>query len=185
MIRHVRPAVACLAATLLMSAAQAQQATPGAAPRNPAPPAAAPAAPSGPSASHLAAARELASLTGVSSLFDAFLPQFGAQIRQTMVTRPELTNDLNQVLEALKPELEQQKQPMVDLTARYYASVFTEAELKELIAMFKTPIGQKYLQSAPRILDALAIETQRWTSNVAEFLMTRVRAEMGKRGHQM
>ena len=168
-----RSAVAILAATLLATAVEAQ--TPGATPS---------AAPQ-PSASHLAAARELATISGVLRLFDAFLPQFGAQLRQGTVTRPEITKDLEQVLDALKPELEQQKQAIVDTTLKFYASAFTEPELKELIAFFKTPVGTKYLQNAPRLLDALAIETQRWTAKTSEYLMTRVRAEMAKRGHNL
>lgn len=165
----LRLVAACLAAVLLVPAAVAQQ-------RTAVPPV---------TEGHLVLAREVVNITGVSALFDAFLPQFGAQIRQNMVTRPELTKDLDQVLDKLNPELEQQKQVMVDLSARYFANRFTEAELKELITFFKTPLGQKYLDNAPRILDALAVETQRWTSVVAQNLMTRVREEMGKRGHQM
>jgi uncharacterized protein len=171
-----RSAIVVLAATLLVTAVQAQQTPPGAT---------APAAPPQPSASHLAAARELATLSGVLRVYDAFLPQFGAQLRRGAVTRPEITKDLDQVLDALKPELEQQKQAIVDTTLRFYTSAFSEAELKDLIAFFKTPPGQKYLQNAPRLLDVLAVETQRWSAKTAEYLMTRVRAEMAKRGHQL
>jgi len=165
-----RSAVAVVAAALLATAVQAQQP---------------PAAPPQPSPSHLAAARELATISGVLRLYDAFLPQFGAQLRQSAVTRPEITKDLDQVLESLKPELEQQKQEIVNTTLRYYASAFTEAELKDLIAFFKTPPGMKYLQNAPRLLDVLEVETQRWAAKTSESLMTRVRAEMSKRGHQL
>jgi hypothetical protein len=101
------------------------------------------------------------------------------------VTRPELGKDLDQVLDGLKPELEAQKQTMVDAAARLYARAFTEAELKDLVAYYKTPTGQKYLQLAPRLLDELSVDTQRWTERVSEFVMTRVRAEMAKRGHQI
>jgi hypothetical protein len=174
-----KPAAACLAATLLVTAAEAQQAAPGAAPG------AGSAATANPTPSHLAAARELTSMTGVSGLFDAFLPQFGAQIKARTVTRPELGKDLDQVLDGLKPELEAQKQTMVDAAARLYARAFTEAELKDLVAYYKTPTGQKYLQLAPRLLDELSVDTQRWTERVSEFVMTRVRAEMAKRGHQI
>ena len=165
-----RSAVALLAAIVLVTAAEAQQP---------------PAAPPQPSASHLAAARELATISGVLRLYDAFLPQFGAQLRQNAVTRPEITKDLDQVLDTLKPELEQQKQAIVDTTLQFYTTAFTEPELKELITFFKTPVGQKYLQNAPRLLDALALETQRWSAKTSEYLMTRVRAEMAKRGHQL
>lgn len=174
-----RTAALAVAATLLVSAAQAQQAPPrppqgGAAPTAPAP-----------TQGHLALARELATISGILRVYDSFVPQFSAQVRQNTVTRPELTKDLDQVLDALKPELEQQKQAMVDTALRFYASAFAEADLKELVAFFKTPVGQKYLQNAPRLLDVLAAETHRWTAKTSEFLMTRVRAEMAKRGHQL
>ncbi len=184
MIRPLsRFAALCLAATLLVSAVEAQQA-PASPPRAPAaaPPAAPPAAPA---PSHLAAAKELTSMTGVLGIFDGLLPSLTAQIRQSLLTRPEVTKDLDQVLAGLKPEIEQQKQIMIDATARYYTTAFTEAELKELIAMFKTPVGQRYLRDTPRILDTVAVETERWTGRVSELLMTRVRAEMAKRGHQL
>ena len=171
----------CFLATLIVNAAQAQQAVPGSAP----PAAQGPGTSSSSTPGHLALARELASLTGMLSMYDGFLPTFGEQIRRGAVIRPELTKDLNQVLDALKPELEQQKQLMVATTARLYASSFSEAELKDLVTYFKTPIGQKYLQLAPQIFDDLAVETERWTQRVSEYVMTRVRAEMGKRGHQM
>ena len=176
-----RSAALCLAAALLVSAVEAQQA-PTSPPRAPA---AAPPAPAAPSPSHLAAARELTSMTGVLSVFDGLLPSLTSQIRQSFLTRPELAKDLDQVLAVLKPEIEQQKEVMIEATARYYTTAFSEAELKELIAMFKTPVGQRYLRDTPRILDTVAAETERWTGRVSEFLMTRVRAEMAKRGHQL
>jgi hypothetical protein len=171
-----RSAVLCLAASLVVTAVEAQQA-----PAGPAPGAAAAA----PTASHLAAARELAALGGVLRVFEAFVPQFDAHVRRTTVTRPELAKDLEQVLASLRPELEREKQAMIDAALRFYASAFSEPELKEIIAFFKTPAGQKYVQNAPRLVDILAAETQRATNRISEQYMSRIRAEMGKRGHQM
>ena len=173
MIRlFLRPTILCLLATLLVSGAEAQQQPPRSA---------APALAEG----HVALGRELATLTGVTSILDTLMPQFGQQIRKSFITRPEVAKDLDQVLEAVKPELEKQKQGMIDLIARYYATAFSEPELKDLLAFFKGPVGRKYIQNTPRILDAVSIETQRWTATAAESLMTRVRAEMSKRGHQL
>jgi hypothetical protein len=101
------------------------------------------------------------------------------------VTRPEIGKDLDQVLEGLRPELEQEKQGMIDAALRFYTTAFTEPELKEIIAFFKTPAGQKYLQNGGRLVDILAAETQRATTRISEQYMSRIRAEMGKRGHQM
>jgi hypothetical protein len=193
MIRFFSPAVAaCLAGVLLASAAQAQQKPPAAsgtrAPATPPASAAAPSSstsPSQPSASHVAAARELATLSGVLRVYDTIVPQFTAQIRKTTMTRPELTKDLDQVLEALKPDLEKEKQAVIDGALRFYTTAFTEPELKELNAFFRTRVGQKYIQVGPRLLDALATETRRWADKISEALMAKVRAEMAKRGHQL
>lgn len=166
---------ASVALLMLAGGALAQQAQPSAPP------------PSGPppTASHLAIAREVALVSGITNSFDGILASFPERMRQNAVTRPELTKDLNEVLQALKPELDLQKQQMVGTAARIYAGVMTEAELKEVAVFFKSPIGSKYLSSQPAIVERLVAEMQPWTQQVAEYVMVRVRAEMGKRGHQI
>ena len=172
-----RIAAAALAVALLGGTAGAQQPQPGA----PAPQPGAPAA----SPSHLAAAREVAILSGMTRSFDTITPQFYDQIKQNLVTRPELSKDLEVVLEALKPEMELQKQQMIATAARIFASRMSEAELKDVVAFFKSPSGTKYVQAQPLVLDDLVVEMERWTQGVADYLIVRVRTEMGKRGHQM
>ena len=171
-----RSAALCVAATVLATAVEAQQVAPSSPPRP---------ATGAPAESHLAAARELAGTSGILRVYETFVPQFDNQVRRTLVTRPELTKDLDQVLGLLRPELEQQKQAMVDKVLRAYTSAFTEAEMKDIVTFFKTPAGQRYIQNGPRLVDILATETQRWSDTVAGQFMSRVRAEMAKRGHQL
>lgn len=137
------------------------------------------------SASHLAVARDVVVLSGVSRSFDAIVPQLMDQVRQTTVTRPDITKDLNAVLESLKPEMEQQKQGMIDTAAKIYATRMTEAELKDVVTFFKSTSGKKYVETQPYMLDDMFKEMQAWTQKVAEVVMTRTRTEMAKRGHQM
>ncbi len=42
-----------------------------------------------------------------------------------------------------------------------------------------------YVEAQPQLLDEMVQEMQDWTQDVSEYVMVRVRAEMGKRGHQM
>lgn len=162
-------------ALMLAASAQAQQAAPRAAPG----------AAAGPTQNHLELARQLAAMLGIPELFDGVARELPDQLRKNTVTRPELAKDLEQVLEALKPELNQQRQQMINTAARVYASRLTEAELKEIVGFFNTPAGKKYTEVTPLILDDVATETTRWAERMSDYLMTRVRAEMGKRGHQM
>jgi hypothetical protein len=145
----------------------------------------APAAQAQPSASHLAISREVVSLSGMTRSFDSVLPQFTEAIRKNAVTRPDLTKDLDDVLEKLKPELELQKQQMVTVTARIFAGAMSEQELKDTAAFFKSPSGQKYVLSQPAVIDEMVRQMELWTREVSEYVMVRVRAEMGKRGHSM
>lgn len=138
-----------------------------------------------PAASHLQAARDAATGSGIVRTFDAILPQFSEQIRQQAVTRPELAKDLNEVLKALEPELELQKQQMINRVARIFAAQLSEAELKQITAFFDSPAGKRYVETQPLVLDELVKQTQDWTQEVAEYLMVRTRAEMAKRGHSM
>lgn len=183
MTRRLAAALAILAAALPgLASAQAQKA-PAPKPAAQSAPSAAPAA--APSPSHLALAREVMLSSGIARSFDSIIPAFADQIRQQAVTRPELAKDLNEVLTALQPEMELQKQRMVDTAAKIYADKLTEAELKEIAAFFRSAAGKRYVESQPAVLDEMVQAMQTWTQEVSEYVMVRVRAELGKRGHQL
>ncbi|MGU3537210.1 DUF2059 domain-containing protein [Methylobacterium sp. A54F] len=180
------PAVVLAAVLLAASSAQAQQPAKPPAKGAPAKPAA-PATPAAPALTpnHLSLAREVMLNSGIARSFDSILPAFGEQIRQQAVTRPELAKDLDEVLKTLQPEMELQKQRMLDTAARIYANKLSEAELQEIAVFFRSPAGKRYVETQPQVLDEMVQAMQTWTQDVSEYVMVRVRAEMGKRGHQM
>ena len=138
-----------------------------------------------PSASHLNVAREVAVSSGMTRSFEAMTEPLLAQLQQMNVTRPEIRNDLEQVVNLIRPELEQKKQVMVDKAAHAYAGRLTEAELKDIAAFYKSPAGVRYVATQPVILDEIVSDLALWAQDVSEFIMTRARAEMGKRGYQL
>lgn len=138
-----------------------------------------------PSASHLALAREVAISSGMTRSFDAMSEPFLVQLQQMNVTRPEIKQDLDQVVAKIRPELDQQKQKMIDNAARVFASRMSEAELREIATFYKSPVGIKYVQLQPGILDDIVRDLAVWTQQTAQFVMTRAREEMSKRGHQL
>ena len=171
--------LAAIPAVMILSAglAAAQTATP----------APTPSATQGPvfTPSHLAMAREVAIASGITRSLDVVPPQFMEKIREQGVTRPDLKKDLNEVLTAIEPETELLKQQMTNTVARILAGRMTEAELTEVANFFKSPAGRRYVETQPLVLDDLVREMELWSHDVAEYLMVRVRAEMGKRGHQL
>ena len=138
-----------------------------------------------PSAAQLSLAREVAIGTGMTRSFDAMAEPLLGQLQQMNVTRPEIQQDLNQVVEILRPEVELQKQQMVNTASRIFAERFTEAELKDIVAFYKSPTGQKFVEQQPLVLDDIVRELSTWTQNVSEYIMVRARAEMAKKGHQL
>jgi hypothetical protein len=85
----------------------------------------------------------------------------------------------------LRPEVDQKKQEMIDSTARIFTTRMTEAELKEVAAFYKSPVGQKYVLIQPGVLDDVVRDLSIWSQRTSEFIMDRARQEMSKRGHQL
>ncbi|WP_246683085.1 DUF2059 domain-containing protein [Methylobacterium sp. WL9] len=144
-----------------------------------------PAAPAPIGPSHLALAREVMFNSGIARSFDSIVPALAEQIKKNAVTRPELAKDLDEVIKGLQPEMELQKQRIIDVAARIYAGRLAEPELKEIVVFFRSPAGKRYVETQPQVLDELVGAMQDWTQEVSEYMMIRVRAEMGKRGHQL
>lgn len=177
--QDVQPAAQAAPAAPAVPAAQAAPATPAA-------PAPVPALPDpNPPASQMAAARDLVVASGMSKSFNPMVPQLTEQIVPMLTrTRPDLTKDLTVVLEQLKPEFNQKTNDMIDIAARIYARQMSEDELRQTAAFFNSPVGKKYVDSQPYMLDELVVAMQSWTQTLSTFMMQRVRDEMFKKGHQ-
>ncbi len=136
--------------------------------------------------SHLAAARDLIIASGAVRSFDSVLPAIVEQVRQTFSRqRPELIKDLDESAKAIMPQVQTQREEILNAAAQVYASRMTEAELKESAAFFNSPTGQKYVVVQPVIFDELFTEMQSWMARVSDFALQQLRVEMKKRGHDL
>ena len=141
--------------------------------------------PAQPNANHMALATEVALSSGITRSFDSVTVPLLEELRQMQVARPEIKKDLEEVVELLKPEMELQKKRMVATTARAFANHMTEAELKDVVAFFKSPAGRKYVEKQPPVFDQIMKDLGAWSREVEEYVLIRSRAEMAKRGHQL
>lgn len=152
----------------------------------PANPDGAPAGTAEPTAAHVEAARQLILATGISRSFQIIIPEFMDQIGVTLTqTRPELTGDLTVVLNDLKPEFDKQADEMIDLSARIYAHLLSEQDVRAILAFFKSDAGNKYVNAQPFFLNQLVAGMQAWQQKISVNMMTRVREEMKKKGHDL
>ena len=174
----------CRAAALALAlaaaapvAAFAQAAAP--APAAPAVPAAAPL----PTDVQVKLGRELVLATGLDKSFVNAVGSMMDQLGRTLTrTRPEMINDLREVMLANEDDFMKQTEPMVDIAGKIAASQLSEQELKDALAYFNSPSGKKYVASQPVVFDALAIAGSNWREKVSVAITDKVRVEMKKKG---
>ena len=134
----------------------------------------------------IAAAKELLELKGAAQMFD---PVVTGVIEQTkgvlQQTNPQLSKDLTDVGKQLGIEFAPRRAEVIDAAARAYATRFTEQELKDVVAFYKSPAGKKMLTQEPLVLDETFGFVQQWQGRIGEDVMNRFRAEMKKKGHNL
>jgi hypothetical protein len=131
-------------------------------------------------------ARDVVLYSGIARSFEVVVPQYLDQIGANLTrTRPDLIRDLNVVMEQVKPEFDKRVDEMIDNAARIYAARLTEPQLKDAAAFFKSPSGVAYVQVQPALMGDLFPAMQSWQKKMSEDMVTRIRAEMKKKGHDI
>jgi uncharacterized protein len=139
-----------------------------------------------PSAGALAAAKELVEIKGGAGMFDPVISGIVDQTRAMLLqTSPQLSKDLADVAAQLRTEFASRRAELINEASRQYAQQFTEQELKDAVAFFKTPLGRKIVAQEPGILDGTFNFIQQWAPKTAEEILARFRAEMKKKGHDL
>jgi hypothetical protein len=134
----------------------------------------------------IALAKELLELKGAAQMFD---PVVTGVIEQTkgmlQQTNPQLSKDLTDVGKQLGIEFAPRRAEVIDAAAKAYATRFTEQELKDVVAFYKSPAGKKMLTQEPLVLDETFGFVQQWQGRIGEDVMSRFRVEMKKKGHNL
>jgi uncharacterized protein len=104
---------------------------------------------------------------------------------QFMQTNFMWGKDLNAVAANMEKEYASRADELVDESARVYASYFTEAELRQILAFYQTPLGRKVIRDEPKVLDESMSHAGQWSQTFAEQMIDEMRKEMKKRGHDL
>jgi uncharacterized protein len=174
------------AALSVTSMAQQQRQAPAAQQRQA--PAAAPAAPAQPpvTPAQLLLAKELIDIKGAASAYDPLVNGVIQYHRNFfMQTNPNLARDLDQVAQKLAADFAPRKAEMQQELTRIYAAHFTEQELKDALAFFKTPLGRKLISEEPKALEESMKAADDWSRRLAAEVDAKFRAEMQRRGHNL
>lgn len=134
----------------------------------------------------LAAAKELVALKGGNSMFAPLIPGVIERAKQSLVpTNPQLIAPLNQVADQLKKEYAPKSAEIENEVAKVYAQHFTEAELKEILAFYKSPVGRKMIAEEPKAIEQSLKAAQEWAAKFSDVVLERFRTEMKKKGYDL
>ena len=99
-----------------------------------------------PSAAAVQTAKEIIKVTGATALFTPLIPGVVEQAKNLFLQQnPGLAKDLNEITVQMRADLAPRFDELTAEVARLYAIHFTEAELKDLLAFYKSPVGAKLI----------------------------------------
>ena len=139
-----------------------------------------------PTAAAVALARQIVDLKGATTMFDSVVLGVIEYHKKVLLqANPTSAKDLEEVSRKLAAEFAPKKAEVQLEIARAYAGRFTEQELKEILAFYKTPLGKKLVTEEPKGVDDATSRVDAWAAKYAEEVMTKMRAEMKKLGHNL
>ena len=137
-----------------------------------------------PSPAAVALATQLLEVKGGISVFDPAVEGVIVHHKGTLLRiNPMLAKDVNEIEKLVRADIGARRQALHREVAQGYASMFTEQDLKDMIAFYKTPLGKKIIEQEPKAAAASAKLAQVWIDKYATDVMAKMRAEMKKRGH--
>jgi hypothetical protein len=139
-----------------------------------------------PTAGAMATAKELMQVKGATGIFDPLVPGIIESAKNAFLpTHPGLFRELNEVAAILRTQFASRRNEILDEIARLYAQRFSEAEMKEVIAFYKSPVGRKFVADEPEVIDQSLARTQAWSNKLSDDVLNRFRSEMKKKGHDL
>lgn len=139
-----------------------------------------------PSAAAMATAKDIVTISGSTELFTPLIAGVVEQAKLLLLQQnPNLSKVLNEVAEKLRADLAPRFVELGNETARLYATSFTEQELKDLLAFYKSPLGKKVITEQPKIADSSLRFAQNWANALSDEVIAKMREELKKRGHPL
>jgi len=139
-----------------------------------------------PSPAAMASAKELITITGATTLLSPLIAGVVEQAKLLYLQQnPALAKDLNEISARMRTDLQPRFAELTDEVSRLYATNFTEQELKDILAFYKTTAGKKLLVEQPKIVDSSMKFAQEWANKLSDQVVAKMRDELKKRGHAL
>jgi hypothetical protein len=99
--------------------------------------------------------------------------------------RLEVERDFDAMLPLVLESFNTRMNEVIDQIAVVYARTFTADELREAVAFYRGPTGQKIVQKLPALLQESIAVGQRFGQSIGNELRDRMMDELRKRGHNI
>jgi uncharacterized protein len=134
----------------------------------------------------VAAAREILAMKNVSAIYANAVSTIVQRTKDTLLQNNlNYQKDLNEVAVIVAQKMAGREKEIGEEMANVYANEFTEQELKDLVAFYKSTLGQKLLSTEPKAIQMSMAYMNQWAQIFADQVSGEFRAEMHKRGKQM
>lgn len=131
----------------------------------------------------LAISKEIIGLKQASALYGGAVSGIVTQVKQEFLrSNLDKQKDLDEVSVIVVKEFTGRENEIGEAMAKFYAAGFTEQELRDLLAFFKSPLGKKMIENEPKAMDLSGVYMNAWAQKFADDVTARFRSEMKKRG---
>jgi hypothetical protein len=131
-------------------------------------------------------AKDILAMKNANAMYASAVPNMVQRVKDSLLqSNLNYQKDLNEVAITVAQNMAGREKEIGEQMARIYASDFTEAELKDLAAFYKSPLGQKLLSQEPQSISASMNYMQQWAQAFSEEINGVFRAEMRKRGKEI
>ncbi|HHY51331.1 MAG TPA: DUF2059 domain-containing protein [Alphaproteobacteria bacterium] len=135
---------------------------------------------------HLALARKYVDLTDKSSIYEVALVETAVETMKTIVAQnPEIVQPVDDAITKTLEFYKGKKGDLLDQFARVYALNFTVDELKEIVAFYESPVGNKLATANATLNQSLQDVMKVFQINLKQEFFAKVRAELKAAGYNL
>lgn len=134
----------------------------------------------------IAAAKEILKLKKASAVYQGAVVSTIQNVKNSLLQRNiNLQKDIEEVSLKIARDLAGRESEIGEGMAVIYATNFTEQELKDLLAFYKSSLGRKTLEQEPKSIEASLNYMRNWGEDLAMEINTRFSDELKKRGKDL
>jgi hypothetical protein len=131
----------------------------------------------------MAGARDILSMKNAGAMYANAVPGIVQQTKQSLLqANLNYQKDLDEVAVVVARDFAGKEKEIGETMAQIYCNDFTDKEIADLVAFYKSPLGTKLLTAEPHAIQSSMAFTNQWAQQFGETVSNQFRAEMRKRG---